>query len=424
MNGISLLLLLSSIGVSHAVETGTNGQPVFAIHIESLLVGPLESGEVIQYTVPEKDRGLRRFKIAITPESGGRPVASSREFNSRTGGDLFNYEPAMGQDGEIQYWVQISPERLKSLANGIPIEGEVANEIPSVERFVILVGLDQLPSQRAAAGQGGSAEPAPMPGNTASVIPATASEPPALTKTQYQAPQQPTTQTPRYPADPVTQYGNRVTDARNNWRNSPDQSTVAPPPFTSNVQPQATIGNYQRPGTSTTTGTGGYAPTTGQSTYPNQQYTQPQYSQPAGNQPQYQTNPTGQPQFDPNSYAAQHGNYQPNYQSPGTAGYTQVASRPDTPTTAGTAAPPVTTAGWTNSANPTQPAAATPAASATKLTEPERPWTPLILTTLALFASLGANAYLGWLAWSFFWRFRDAVTESARTRSHHSRQAA
>jgi hypothetical protein len=48
------------------------------------------------------------------------------------------------------------------------------------------------------------------------------------------------------------------------------------------------------------------------------------------------------------------------------------------------------------------------------------------MTTLALFASLGANAYLGWLAWSFFWRFRDAATESARARSQHSliRQAA
>ena len=43
---------------------------------------------------------------------------------------------------------------------------------------------------------------------------------------------------------------------------------------------------------------------------------------------------------------------------------------------------------------------------------------PLILTTLALFASIGANAYLGWLAWSFFWRFRDAASDLSRARSN------
>jgi hypothetical protein len=42
---------------------------------------------------------------------------------------------------------------------------------------------------------------------------------------------------------------------------------------------------------------------------------------------------------------------------------------------------------------------------------------PLILTTLALFASIGANAYLGWLSWSFFWRFRDAASDLSRARS-------
>lgn len=42
---------------------------------------------------------------------------------------------------------------------------------------------------------------------------------------------------------------------------------------------------------------------------------------------------------------------------------------------------------------------------------------PLILTTLALFASISANGYLGWLAWSFFWRFRDTASDLSRARS-------
>jgi hypothetical protein len=32
---------------------------------------------------------------------------------------------------------------------------------------------------------------------------------------------------------------------------------------------------------------------------------------------------------------------------------------------------------------------------------PSQPWMPLILTSLALFASIGANLFLGWIAWSF-----------------------
>jgi hypothetical protein len=55
-----------------------------------------------------------------------------------------------------------------------------------------------------------------------------------------------------------------------------------------------------------------------------------------------------------------------------------------------------------------------------------KPWGPLVLTTFALFTSLGANAYLAWLAWSFYWRFRDVANDVVRARNHGlaQRQAA
>ena len=51
---------------------------------------------------------------------------------------------------------------------------------------------------------------------------------------------------------------------------------------------------------------------------------------------------------------------------------------------------------------------------------------PLILTTLMLFTSLATNLFLGWLAWSYFWRFRDAVGDATRAQStlFSTRQAA
>jgi hypothetical protein len=36
---------------------------------------------------------------------------------------------------------------------------------------------------------------------------------------------------------------------------------------------------------------------------------------------------------------------------------------------------------------------------------------PLVMTTLGLFASLGANAYLSWIAWSFYERYRDLLLQ-------------
>lgn len=38
--------------------------------------------------------------------------------------------------------------------------------------------------------------------------------------------------------------------------------------------------------------------------------------------------------------------------------------------------------------------------------QPAKPWVPLTLTLLGLFASVGANAYLGWITWELRRRFR------------------
>jgi hypothetical protein len=40
-----------------------------------------------------------------------------------------------------------------------------------------------------------------------------------------------------------------------------------------------------------------------------------------------------------------------------------------------------------------------------------KPWTPLVLTSLALFASLAANLYLGWVAGGIYRRYRDVVAQ-------------
>ena len=46
-----------------------------------------------------------------------------------------------------------------------------------------------------------------------------------------------------------------------------------------------------------------------------------------------------------------------------------------------------------------------------------KPWTPLVLTSLALFASLAANLYLGWVAAGVYRRYRDVVAQLHQART-------
>lgn len=435
MNGVSLLLLLSSLGATTSVELGSSGQAIYTIRIESLLINEMRQGQAIPIVVAAKDRRIRYFRIAIAPDGALRSNSTARGADlSARSGDLFDYEPTQTENGEIEYAVQIMPERLESLIAGKPIEGEIAADIPEVHRFLIFVGVGQLPSQVAASSTN-SGNPPSLLNNTASSSPQnTAGVRPVDsqsrignpgTRPSFTQPAQPSTSR-GLPTDSSTQYNSRPAEPRTAWRNGPDQSTIGPPPFTSTAQQtNPSFGsNFPRNSTNTAVtdrNTYGAPPAT--NSYP------PQPQQPYS--PGYQ---------DPNAgYAhANQQTYGPGYATNPQVGYPQVAARPDPtlppmpPNTAGN--------GWTQTVANQQPVAqqavapvaaapvaATPTANRTTAAEPvERPWTPLIMTTLALFASLGANAYLGWLAWSFFWRFRDAVTESSRARSHQSsiRQAA
>jgi hypothetical protein len=47
--------------------------------------------------------------------------------------------------------------------------------------------------------------------------------------------------------------------------------------------------------------------------------------------------------------------------------------------------------------------------------EPRRPWGALLATLMGLFASLGGNAYLGWITWETRRRYRQAVAQADPT---------
>jgi hypothetical protein len=45
------------------------------------------------------------------------------------------------------------------------------------------------------------------------------------------------------------------------------------------------------------------------------------------------------------------------------------------------------------------------------------PWTPLVMVSLGLFASLAANLYMGWVAAGVYRRYRDVVAQLHRVQT-------
>lgn len=56
--------------------------------------------------------------------------------------------------------------------------------------------------------------------------------------------------------------------------------------------------------------------------------------------------------------------------------------------------------------------AAEPPPAAVDAAEPPRSWTLMTLVLLALFASLGGNIYLGWIAWDAYQRYRTLLRQA------------
>jgi hypothetical protein len=55
--------------------------------------------------------------------------------------------------------------------------------------------------------------------------------------------------------------------------------------------------------------------------------------------------------------------------------------------------------------------------TARELAEASKPWFPLVLTSFALFASLAANMYLGWIAIGIYRRYRSVVGQLHQART-------
>ena len=419
MNGISLLVALAAVGVDVGFES-TDGKLVYTIRIESVLVDQLRNGSAIQTAVEPSNRGLRRFRVAMGPKSADKPRSSSGVANE------VDYGWRPNQDGGIDYYVQMPADRLETLSQGFPIDCQVHPDVTQIDKIYVFVGAAQLPREPAPAARSNS-EPQYLSGagggtrSSGGVAPASGqdtgiSAPAFNTDPQFRS-DNAGTRTTLSDNNRSTSPQNTTRNDQNRWASEPrrdnNSSSVyggQPSEYNSNAATRPDDYNRFRDETLPVPNRSLDArlPEREQPSYG--RYSEPRYEPRPETVARQPANPPPQPAQQP-SYA------QPAPQVP-------VAQQPAQPTTYQPANNP-----WPQQPPPgynyaalqpsfVQPHQPSKSDSDSNQAESEvRPWTPLILTTLALFASIGANGYLGWLAWSFFWRFRDAASDLARART-------
>ncbi len=416
MNGLSLLVALAAVGIDVGWEPTSSGKDLYTIRIEPLVVDTLRTGSAIESLVKPNERTLlRQFRVVVGPRN-----QRTDRLETTTANEV-SYGWSQSDAGVIEYYVQISPERLETLSRGVPLDCIVHQELVAIDKIFVFVGDAALPRKLlqgstrtnppprdlATIGNpsgGGvatvsgteTAVGAPRYGNPSTGTQGSAqgnsqvniSDPNRNNSYSTQTTQGTANGNPNYVQQPPYDYNNQGSSSTNRYGQLGD-NTLPVPPLDTNRPTDYDRGrnlNYD---------------------YNRNQYTQqqapPNYTQTAAlpNQPPY--NPQPGPA--------------PNYGNPAPTYLTGTAANPATDALAATLA---FTQAQLEKAQLEKERLSIANTVAEKTVAPEIPKSskPLILTTFALFASISANLYLGWLAWSFFWRFRDAASDLSRARSN------
>ncbi|MDA1052429.1 MAG: hypothetical protein O3C40_18375 [Planctomycetota bacterium] len=399
MNGISLLVALAAVGIDVNWESTPSGELVYTIRAEPLVIEQLRDGLVIESSVKKADRNLRKFRVAVGPKN------SQTERLSATTANEVDYGWRPDESGGMEYFVQISLERLETLSRGIPLICEVHPNVPAVDRIFVIVGDVQLPRELPQANVAPAA-----PRNLSSLDNSRSGSIAPVSGTETDL------STGRYANGGYGSQGNTPVNVSDTNRASGFGTQTSQGNLSNNQSfGPATAGDYRNQASSLDNRYGQFNDNTldvpplnnsGPADYDrnrnlNYDYNRNQYA------PQVET--VARP---PANYAA------PLAQ---TAALSPPQTQQPTYDAAAAANPLMESILALQKAQlelaQSQKAAAPPTLLSAETVAKPASSKPLILTTLALFASIGANAYLGWLAWSFFWRFRDTASDLSRTRS-------
>lgn len=314
-------------------------------------------------------------------------------------------------DGGFEYIIQLEPQTLESLKDGQDLSSQLPPSLQGVRTYRITVGNNPLPHE---------GDPPPVPASTAAVAKVPA---PAGGNTTFQVPPPPVAD---LPMDPVLPPGTPMnmrqpgiaagapSAAPPIGSTAPGTLPGLPPPPADNTvppissdpnRPPAAVPQYEPPATPQ------YEPP------PTPQYEPPTTSRPTlgagvneapprGNR--YRDNPAPASGSDSSSLPPGGFSYPG---APPSIGTPRKNEPPAAVQTTNAPAPAEAKKGTAAAAGATSDPPPHDPPGDSKTTQERAPWLPLIGTLLALFASLGANVYLGWNTVALRSQYRSLVAQ-------------
>jgi hypothetical protein len=152
MNGFALVLVTATLGVDYGWQPASDGRLEYIIQIEPVTLIALREGQELLSHVDPHVQDVRRFRIRVgsdlvprvgTPLRNGNPGFPPDNALPPEAGISYGWQPI--DAGQLEFIVQISPERLVLLKNGEDIVGQIPPEVPRVARFRLRSAADQLP---------------------------------------------------------------------------------------------------------------------------------------------------------------------------------------------------------------------------------------------------------------------------------------
>ena len=152
MSAIALLLATTVLGVDYGWQPAADGQLEYIVQIEPVTLIALRDGRDVISNIDPDMRNIRRFRLRVgtdvLPRQGSPPAAqvpgvTATELSQA--GVRYGWQPLDAH--QMEFMVQLSPERLILLQNGQELAGLIPVEAQNVARIRVRSGDGPLPQQ-------------------------------------------------------------------------------------------------------------------------------------------------------------------------------------------------------------------------------------------------------------------------------------
>lgn len=176
MNGVALLVTAAVLGVDYGWQPTADGQLEYIIQVEPVTLIALRGGQELVSQIDPYVRHVRRFRLRVGTELVPRRGTPPRQPPAPAAaaapppGVSFGWQPIDSQ--QLEFIIQISPERLAAMRNGEDLAGEMPAAAQNVARLKIISGTGAVPQQGLTTASAAVASGSSRPGDQAQPIPA------------------------------------------------------------------------------------------------------------------------------------------------------------------------------------------------------------------------------------------------------------